>query len=316
MSIRKINLKDNKLFYEDFAAGLQYLNNVNFDDYEYPKERMKFHVYTEAKTEKQLESIKSYLATQDLDNTELIVWCDYDITNQANMQPYKDLVTIKVYNPIEEAKGTPIEGKMNLLKPQDTDRHWMTSGVFRFLVTYKYGGIYYDMDIVLLRDFKPLLKLDFCYQWGSSTNFGKIQGMGELMGPCAAMVGGVKGSEFMKNCIEQVGMTTVQPNSHCFDEEMMSHVYRRNPNCFTIFPSTWFNTEWLIGRTDIDLSRNVQAGWFTNNNIGGKHLFLDAFAWHWHNTSNGKKEVEVGSKFYELQQLTNSRLKERGIAYE
>ena len=100
MSIRKINLKDNRLFYEDFSAGLQYLNNVNFDDYEYPKERMKFHVYTEAKTEKQLESIKSYLATQDLDKTELIVWCDYDITNQANMQPYKDLVTIKVYNPI------------------------------------------------------------------------------------------------------------------------------------------------------------------------------------------------------------------------
>ena len=176
-----VTLENNRLLYEKYKSGLEFLSNINYDNYEYPKERIKFHVYTEVKSDKELESIKSYLATQNLDRTELIVWSDYDITNQVNIQPYKDLVTFKVYNAVEEAKGTPLEGRTKYLKPADTGRHWMNSGVMRFLVTYKYGGIYYDMDMVLLRDFKPLLNQNFAYQWGSSTNFAKIQGQGEMI---------------------------------------------------------------------------------------------------------------------------------------
>jgi hypothetical protein len=314
-----ITLENNMIFYENYKSGLEFLSNINYDNYEYPKERVKFHVYTEANTEKELESIKSYLATQNLDKTELIVWSDYDITNQENIQPYKDLVTLKVYSATEEAKGTPLEGKTKYLTPEDTSRHWMNSGIFRFLVLYKYGGIYYDMDMVLLRDFKPLLNQNFAYQWGSSTNFSKISGQGEMMGPCAALLGAIKGDEYIRNCMEQLIVTEIRPATTCFDEDMLSYVYKKNPNAFTVFPSTFFNTEWLISRSDPEtkeLKKLIEQSWFINNGYAKDNLFLEAFAWHWHNSSNNHKTIEPGSKFYELQQITNNKLRNRGISYD
>ena len=111
-------------------------------------------------------------------------------------------------------------------------------------------------------------------------------------------------------------MTPIKPNTTCFDEEMLSHVYKKNPNAFTVFPSPFFNTEWLVGKTSVSLSQQIEAGWFVNNGVGSKHLFLDAFAWHWHNSSNNHKTIEPGSKFYELQQITNNKLRNRGISYD
>ena len=61
------------------------------------------------------------------------------------------------------------------------------------------------------------------------------------------------------------------------------------------------------------LSEDVEGGWFLNNGIGDKYLFLESFAWHWHNSSKKHLPIEVGSKFYALQQLTDKKLKEKGI---
>jgi len=40
---------------------------------------------------------------------------------------------------------------------------------------------------------------------------------------------------------------------------------------------------------------------------------LDAFAWHWHNSSNKDREIQVGSKFDLLRKRTEQLLKEKGI---
>ena len=146
--------KDSNLeLYQDWNKGLNLLNNLNYDDYKYPKEVSNFHIYSEIKTEKELLSVKSFLATQNLDKTNLILWSDYDIKENKFLEPYKDLIDFRVYSN-EESKDTALEN-YDILKIKDI-KYYMKSGILRFLVTNKYGGVWCDMDMVLLRDFKPI----------------------------------------------------------------------------------------------------------------------------------------------------------------
>lgn len=301
--------------YFDYRKTLKYLSKIDEDDYEYPEEITPFHVYTEVRTDKELECIKSYLATQNLEKTKLIVWSDYSIEDNPRIQPYKEYIDLRVYNPHEVAKNTPLDGLETYLSPTEDNNHWMNSGILRFLVVYKFGGIYADQDMVLLRDFKPILQQDFAYQWGGSVDFAKLNPRGgDCHGPCAAMIGAKKGGAYIENCIKTLITTRVIPGTTCFDEDMLGRVYREyGSDLFTVFPSPFFNTEWLISKVDTELSENVEAGWFVNNGYAEDNLYLDAFAWHWHNSSNKHKPVEKGSKFDMLREVTDSRLKDRGI---
>ena len=104
-----INFKENRELYEDYEKCLEFLRDIKNEDYEYPKEKTKFHVYTEIKTPKELMVVKSFLATQNLEHCELIIWSDYNIESNPLIEPYKDLVTLKIWDPIEEARGTIVE---------------------------------------------------------------------------------------------------------------------------------------------------------------------------------------------------------------
>jgi len=297
--------------YFDYRKGLDLLRGLNEEDYNYPEETTLFHVYTEVRTPKELLAIKAYLATQNLTKTKLIVWSDYDISDQENIQPYKNFVDFRVYDPRELAKGTPLEGVESHFTTGGDHNHWMSSGVMRFLVLYKFGGIYFDMDMVLLRDLKPILGQNFAYQWGSSTDFAKARRLEEdCHGPCAAMLGAVKGSKFIEDCMWQL-IITPPSGGTCYDEDMLGYVYATNP--FTVFPSTFFNTEWLISKVSSEERDKVKLGWFENKLEDPAYLFLEAFAWHWHNSSNKNKVVQPGSKFDMLRDITNKRLKSRGI---
>ena len=168
------------------------------------------------------------------------------------------------------------------------------------------------MDMVLLRDFKPILNQNFAYQWGSSVDFAKTKRWEEdCHGPCAAMLGANKGEEYIRVCIDELIKTHIRPRSTCFDEDMLSRVYRRCAESFTVFPSPFFNTEWLISKTDAKFSEKVLAGWFDKNSYSSKCLFLDSFAWHWHNSSNKDRLIEEGSKFDLLGNRTNKLLREK-----
>jgi hypothetical protein len=161
-----ISLEKNQELYFDYTKGLRFLSSIKNEDFDYPKEKTNFHVYTEVKTDKELECIKSFLATQNLEKTKLILWSDCDIQDNKLIQPYKDLVELRVYNAEEEAKGTPLENhSVWILNDISDTKHYMKSGILRFLVTYKYGGIWADMDMIFLRDFKPIVDQEWAYMW-------------------------------------------------------------------------------------------------------------------------------------------------------
>jgi len=307
-----VTLETHHDLYFDYRKCLDFIASKKKEDHKYPEGVTYFHLYTEVKTDKELLAVTSYLATQNLDKTKLIVWSDYDITDQANIQPYKDFVDFRVYNPRELAKGTPLEGMESHLNPGGDQNHWMSSGIMRFLVLYKFGGVYFDMDMVLLDDFKPILGQDFAYQWGGSTDFSKERRWEpDCHGPCAAMLGAVKGSQYIKDCMEQL-IKTPATGGTCYDEDMLGYVYAMRP--FTVFPSPFFNTEWLMSKTDKPLSEEVESSWFSKPLKDETNLFLEAFAWHWHNSSNKSKDVVEGSKFDLLRKLTDKRLEDRGFS--
>jgi len=307
----KLDITNNRDFYIDYRKGLNLLRNLNLEDYSYPEGVVPFHIYTEVKTNKELLAIKSYLATQNLSKTKLIVWSNYDISEQENIQPYKHLLDLRVYDPRELAKDTPLERVESHMLNGGDRNHWMSSGIMRFLVLYKFGGVYIDMDMVLLRDFKPILGQDFAYQWGGSTDFAKERRWeADCHGPCAALLGAVKGGEFIKNCMAQLVVTPATGGT-CYDEDMLGYVYAKQP--FTVFPSSFFNTEWLISKTDPELSQELDKSMFDKPLASMVNLFEEAFAWHWHNSSNKNKTVAEGSKFDLLEQKIDNKLKDLGI---
>ncbi len=299
-----ISLDKTPELYVDYEKGLELLSAVKDEDYDYPEEPVVFHVYTEVKTDKELECIKSFLATQNLEKTKLILWSDYDIQDNKLIQPYKDLVELRVYNAEKEAKGTPLENHpVWILSDISDTKHYMKSGILRFLVTYKYGGIWADMDMIFLRDFKSILDQEWAYMWGSERDFCNF-------GPCAAMMSFQKESQHSTRCLNEICSTPLVKDSTILDHMLLAKVYNKQP--FTVFPSTFFNTEWLINQTDREFRSLVGHG-FDKIQTDRDFLFLDAFAWHWHNSSNKNREIQKGSKFDLLKNRTEKLLREKGI---
>ena len=300
-----ISLDTHPELYVDYRQGIELLKTIKDENYSYPDEVTNFHVYTEFRNPKELMVLKSYLATQDLEKTKLVVWSDYDISDHPAIQPYKglDCLDFRIYDPYEEAKGTPVEG-VGQLAANDT-KYYLKSDFLRILAGYKYGGVWVDMDIVFLRDFKPILDQEYMYQWGGDTDFA-------TQGACATVLSLFKESEFATELLSELVRMPVIPDSTIWGKDMFAQLWRRYPK-FTIFPSTFFNTEWLISKVSPEERDSAKLGWFDNKVQNQDHLFLDAFAWHWHNSSNKNKNIVDGSKFDLLEKLTDQKLQERNL---
>ena len=306
-----ITMEKDLSFFQDYKKCLSYLNSVDDDNFDYPSEPVNFHIYTEIKTDKELLCLESFLATQNLEKARLILWSDYDISNNRLLQPYKELIDLRVYNAEEEVKGTILEDCREWIEASDS-KHYMKSGVLRFLVTHKYGGVWADMDMVFLRDFKPILDQEWAYMWGSELDFYNF-------GPCAAMMSLHKNSEHSDLCLEEILKTDVVLDSTVLDHILLAKVYTKRP--FTVFPSTFFNTEWQMNTWYVDgvrhydpngLGTQTQDGWFNKTDFSNC-LFDGAFAWHWHNSSNKDRIVRPESKFDILQRRTHSILSDKSI---
>ena len=290
-----ISREKNIDLFQDYKKSLDFLRAINYEDYSYPDEITNFHVYSEIKSEKELLCIESYLATQNLEKTKLILWSDYSIEDNPLIKPYKDMIEMRVYDIRKESVGTILEGNERWFSAHDR-LHYMQSGLLRFLVTHKYGGVWVDMDMVLLRDFKPILDQEWAYMWGGEIDF-------ENFGPCAAMMNIKKNSEHSRLCMEEILKTEVKEKSTVLDHILLAKVFRKK--AFAVFPSVFFNTEWQMNISYVDGERRydpngigtqTESGWFKKNEYSNS-LFEEAFAWHWHNSTYKKYEIEMGSKF-------------------
>jgi hypothetical protein len=128
-----------------------------------------------------------------------------------------------------------------------------------------------------------------------------------------------KESEHAKLCLEEMVKTKIVPDSTVLDHVLLAKVYRIRR--FTVFPSTFFNTEWQMntswdGNNKIydaaGIGTQTESGWFVKNEYSDS-LFENAFSWHWHNSSHKNNKIEEGSKFNLLQNKIKLKLKDNNI---
>jgi hypothetical protein len=235
---------------------------------------------------KQALPVKAFFATQDLSRCSLVLWSDEDLSGNEWLRPFAPSLTFRLYEPEVEVRGTPLEKWPALYRQQDR-RVWRDGDLFRALALHNHGGVYVDMDMVLLRSLGALLGQEFIYQWD---NFDGVYN--------GALMHLFKGSAFASELI--IGVIEIPPGKFNWGRVNLGRAVGLGHQ-ITVFPSSFFNTEW---QTKEDFEPFKKTANSTN-------LYDGAFAWHWHNRWD--EPVEEGSKFQLLEARMDQKLVELGL---
>lgn len=300
-SLNEINIFDHENLFLDYRKSLNFLKQLKKNKINQSKEIQYFHIYTDLKDDKEIESIRSFFATQNTDQCKLFLWSDILIDKKklkSEIGELIDLITFKIYDPQLESKDTPLENFF-YLNTKD-DKHWFQSDIFRILILFKYGGFFIDSDIILLRCFSALYDLEFMYQWGGSNKE-------NIFESCATVFKLKKNSvnaDLIINKLSKVKF--VRKGTTALGKNLFKKIkYHKN---FQILPCAFFNIEWNIGLIDRQLTEDIKKTWF-NNEISNYHfLFLDCFSWHWHGSSHRKEIAIPNSKFDKLKNINKLKI--------
>jgi hypothetical protein len=174
------------------------------------------------------------------------------------------------------------------------------SDAVRFLLLYKFGGMYIDGDVLLLRNLEPFAHYDFVYEWSYVK-----EGMN------TAMCGAAEKGEFAGAVIQAALRAAVSVESTTgkmqFDASMFNDAFhpleliRRIPAEFTegveALPSTPFDALWLTLDAPATKTKTITQlhnlrywdDFFTKPpsyvvpHAAPADVFKGAFAYHWHN---------------------------------
>jgi len=251
---------------------------------------------------KQILSIKSYLCTQDLKNTRLNIWSNVDLRSNHFLLPFLPYINFKIWDPIKEARGTELEGRLDVLLVKD-DLNYSAGDLFRILVLHNYGGLYVDFDVVFLRDFSPILDQEFMYKWSFQEEM--ING---------AVMRMFKGSKLSKDLLKEIAKGEVYSGTVNWSTVLYQKVRSYNKD-WTVFPCAFFNTEWQIKLTEEQKNNDPEYRELVNfilypfkkTEWSSKLMYEGVFSWHWHNNWNA--EIEIGSKWQILEDKFNNEIK-------
>lgn len=253
-------------------------------------EPVTFHFYWRVPKEfsrKQVLPIKSAIVSQKLTNTKFILWSNVDLKNNEYLKPLLPFIETRIWDINEQSKSSPLENANMLKGLIDDPLCYLGGDLFRLLCLHKHGGVYIDMDVVVLRDFSPILPYEFMYQWGASGTFENepvIRQNGAIMRLKAY-------SQLCHDLLNELARTPANPNTTCWGTDLYHKVRQHNKN-WTVLPCSWFNTEWGFGIPLEPFKKN-----FSGND--SSELYDGAFTWHWHN--KWEDQIEEGSKFQILE---------------
>ena len=154
----------------DFAAMIK---APNWNDSSYPFHETIFHTYWRADLLpfgfKQLATIRSFFATQHPQYTKVYLWSNGDLSDneyikfiQQHVDP--DRFQLWHFDAEKLAGGTPIEGHPTLFNAND-EMAYLDGDLARLLLLYHFGGMWFDMDSLLIRDMTPLVEREWVLQW-------------------------------------------------------------------------------------------------------------------------------------------------------
>ena len=262
-----------------------------------PREPVTFHMFWRGRRagflrkarpfgRKQALPVKAFFATQDLSRCTLVLWGDEDLSHNPWLTPFAGHLTCRVYEPEVEVRGTALEARHDLYGQQDR-RVWRDGDLFRILALHNYGGVYVDMDMVLLRSLGALVDQEFIYQWD------KFDGVYN-----GAIMHLRQHGAFARELI--AGVMELPAGDYNWGRENLRRAIDRGTP-ITVFPSPFFNTEWQADPRFEPFKRTPASA----------NLYDGAFAWHWHNRWD--ERIEPGSKFQLLEARIDAQLIRLGL---
>ena len=269
---------DNDYAVEKLRTGLK-LETNEFTTTE-PAEKINYHCYWYGDIgHKQVFSIKSFLCTQDTRKCKLTLWLDAyngfeNYVDNTCLQEVLGFIEVKAYHPLKEVKNTPWEYYFNV--PHDNYNLARRSDAFRFIILHNYGGLYFDLDVMFLKDLGILLNSEFCYAW-------------EKQNYANSALLNLKKKSYISNYIleKSVNNNTVFP----WDIFDYSDPLLRG---LLVLPSAFFDPIWQGLKAEEYPFVEFQKFFspfdhtFTNkfNILTYKDFYTGCFAYHWHNQWN------------------------------
>ena len=277
--------------YDNIDKGIEDLKKIKFNYYPPDNEQIIYHVYWYGKLDrKQLLCINSYLATQNLNRTKLWIWLDYLTYSDSNKEiiPKHKNIEIKKYTPEQEAKETLFENKSFINEIKFIK---FRSDLARVIILYKYGGLYYDLDMILLKDLMCLLNLEFCYSWSYKTEGNN---------------GILRLKKRSDNC-KQIMNKYLNINKE-FVVWYNQYIFNNDINIFCL-PSVMFDPVWILHDKKLKskYSKLCNLDYFFKKT--NETIFFDnvLFAYHWHSRTD--TIIEKNSYFCYIEIKINNILK-------
>lgn len=118
---------------------------------------------------KQAFSVKSFLATQDLGKVELWLWLDEDNGYEGYeknewLKPLLPHIKVLSYNPSKRLEGSRFQNQKWIFDQKR--RIANRADGLRIWALHEFGGFYFDLDVMFIKDLTPLFLGDeYLYAW-------------------------------------------------------------------------------------------------------------------------------------------------------
>lgn len=245
-------------------------------------EKIIFHTYWYGEIgRKQAFSIKSFLVTQNVDNTELWLWLDEEsgFNNYKNNKYLKHLlphIKVKKYNPSTSLYGSPFENSISIFD-QKKRLAYRGDGL-RMWALNKFGGLWFDLDVMFLKDFQSLLSgHEFAYAW-------------EYQPYANNAILYIRKNSYINNHLERkiLKNKTTRP-------WILFNYDDKNLRNLMIYPCFLFDPLWqdIVDKVEDkdkpfndfkDFFKEFNTEFKKKENINSyKDFFKESFAYHWHN---------------------------------
>ncbi|KAI8997351.1 hypothetical protein BDB01DRAFT_840708 [Pilobolus umbonatus] len=270
----------------DFAATIR-PNSTSIND------GMIYHAYWRADLAplgpKQLATLRSFFATQD-NGTILYLWSNGNLSDSAILKNISanagSRLVHRVYDPHELSQGSPMENSAHL--EFKDNRGYLDGDLIRLLAIYRYGGMWFDMDSLFIRDMSPLFEHEWLSQWDCFLPNGfPFNG---------AFMHFHKRSYYLCEMLTELASGPLpRPDSIDWGGYMYYKVFRR-----LLFHGVkpWAVLPWCFVDSMVCSPRNSMPNAFVEAEFPHKKL-LQVFAYHWHN----QWKKEPGSLFRFLETI-------------
>ncbi|NUB28788.1 glycosyltransferase [Azospirillum brasilense] len=249
---------------EDFSHELLALEVAKLiKDETPPPEPLIFHAYWDgALNEKHLISVKScHLFNARGNGNRIIVWTQNGVDNDY-LREIGKYAEIRAFSERDECRGTFLEGNAF---GRSIDASFY-SDIVRYILLYKYGGVWFDLDCLFLRSVTPLLNQFpgkiLAYRW-ERQNYPNG----------AVYISPRPRSEAMKGNIE-----FIRNRGRGWGFQQAGLVYD-TPMDILVLPCPWFDAGW-IDNPVLHFNDFMKAS-PVNHTLDS--FFPGAFCFHWHN---------------------------------